>query len=51
MNHKPYRCHVKDCGYTKSYLPENPSDLLPVLERKGSNLPSEAQEPTGVREA
>ena len=29
------RCRVKGCGYTKSYLPENPSDLLPVLEREG----------------
>jgi hypothetical protein len=29
------RCRVKDCGYQKTYLPENPSDLLPVLEREG----------------
>jgi hypothetical protein len=29
------RCRVKDCGYQKTYLPENPSDLLPVLEHEG----------------
>jgi hypothetical protein len=28
-------CRVTGCGYTKTYLPENPSDLLPVLEREG----------------
>jgi hypothetical protein len=29
------RCRVKDCGYQKTYLPENPSDLFPVLQREG----------------
>lgn len=29
------RCRVKDWGYQKTYLPENPSDLLAVLKEEG----------------
>jgi hypothetical protein len=29
------RCRVKDCGSQKTYLPENPSDLLPILKEEG----------------
>ncbi len=29
------RCRVKGCGCQKTYLPENPSDLLPILQREG----------------
>jgi len=28
-------CRSKDCGYQKTYLPENSSDILPVLKREG----------------
>ena len=40
-------CRVKGCGYIKSYLPENPSDLLPVLQREVGGLPSEAARACG----
>jgi hypothetical protein len=29
------RCGVSGGGYQRIYLPENPSDLLPVLQREG----------------
>jgi hypothetical protein len=29
------RCRVKGCDYQKTYLPENPSDVLPVLTQEG----------------
>ena len=29
------RCRVTGCGYQKTYLPENPSDLLSVLKDEG----------------
>ena len=29
------RCRVKGCTYQKTYLPENPSDLFPVLKKDG----------------
>jgi len=29
------RCRIKDCGYRRTYLPENSSDLLPILKGGG----------------
>jgi hypothetical protein len=29
------RCRVAGCGYQKTYLPENPSDLMLVLKGEG----------------
>jgi len=29
------RCRVTGCGHAKTFPPENPNDLLTVLEREG----------------